>query len=135
VNGELRVSDAEREQVVDRLRAAAGEGRLQVEELEQRIDAAYAARTRGDLATLERDLPARGPRAREREDFRHHLSVFLAVNAGLIVIWALTGMGYFWPVWPMLGWGIGVLAHAGCGGKAGACSRSPSRGPSEPSSA
>ena len=30
----------------------------------------------------------------------------------LVVIWALTGAGYFWPIWPMLGWGIGVLSHA-----------------------
>ena len=30
----------------------------------------------------------------------------------LLAIWALTGAGYFWPVWPALGWGIGILMHA-----------------------
>ncbi|HEU4321125.1 MAG TPA: 2TM domain-containing protein [Acidimicrobiia bacterium] len=29
----------------------------------------------------------------------------------LVVIWALSGQNYFWPVWPMLGWGIGLLLH------------------------
>jgi hypothetical protein len=36
----------------------------------------------------------------------------------LLGIWALTGMGYFWPIWPMMGWGIGLaadLAGGGCG--------------------
>jgi hypothetical protein len=53
-----RASDAEREAVVTRLREAAAEGRLTVEELSQRIDAAYRASTRGDLEPLTADLPA-----------------------------------------------------------------------------
>jgi uncharacterized protein DUF1707/cell wall-active antibiotic response 4TMS protein YvqF len=53
-----RASDAEREAVVARLRDAAGEGRLTVEELAERIDAAYAARTQAELEPLTRDLPA-----------------------------------------------------------------------------
>ncbi len=47
-----------------------------------------------------------------KREFRFHLSVYLAVNALLIVIWAATGAGYFWPIWPMGGWAIGVAAHA-----------------------
>jgi hypothetical protein len=31
----------------------------------------------------------------------------------LVAIWALTGMGYFWPVWPILGWGVFVLGPVG----------------------
>jgi hypothetical protein len=30
----------------------------------------------------------------------------------LVLIWAVTGAAYFWPIWPILGWGIGVLSHA-----------------------
>jgi hypothetical protein len=30
----------------------------------------------------------------------------------MLVIWASTGAGYFWPLWPLAGWGIGVLSHA-----------------------
>jgi Domain of unknown function (DUF1707)/Cell wall-active antibiotics response 4TMS YvqF len=57
---EVRASDAEREATVDRLRHAAGEGRLTLEELAQRVEAADSARTRADLARLVADLPAEG---------------------------------------------------------------------------
>src|SRR5918995_6580469 len=53
----LRASDTERESTVELLREHGAAGRLDVEELEQRVGAAYAARTRGDLATLLDDLP------------------------------------------------------------------------------
>ena len=55
---ELRVSDAERHQVAEVLRHAAGEGRLDIDELEQRLEAAFAAKTYGELEPLVRDLPA-----------------------------------------------------------------------------
>ena len=53
---ELRASDAERERTADQLRHAAGEGRLTVEELDERLNAAYAARTRGELEQLVGDV-------------------------------------------------------------------------------
>jgi hypothetical protein len=56
----LRASDADRDAVVDRLRDAAGEGRLEPDELEQRVDGALRARTYGDLAELLADIPADG---------------------------------------------------------------------------
>ena len=109
----IRASDAERERVVDDLRAHAGEGRLSVDELDRRIGAVYAATTRKDLAALTADLPRRPRAPRDAAaDFREHLRVYLMVMALLVAIWALTGAGYFWPVWPALGWGIGVFAHA-----------------------
>lgn len=54
---ELRVSDTERDHVVDLLADHAAVGRLTAAELEQRLDRAYAARTRGELAEVMRDLP------------------------------------------------------------------------------
>jgi hypothetical protein len=54
---ELRVSDADREAAVARLRVAGGEGRLTLEELAERVELADAARTRGDLDALTADLP------------------------------------------------------------------------------
>jgi hypothetical protein len=54
---ELRASDADREAVVRRLRRAVGEGRLTVDEFDERAAAAYAARTLGDLDPLTTDLP------------------------------------------------------------------------------
>jgi Domain of unknown function (DUF1707) len=56
----LRVSDADREQTADLLRQAAGDGRITFEELDQRLEAAYAARTYGDLTEVTADLPAAG---------------------------------------------------------------------------
>jgi hypothetical protein len=57
----LRASDADRDRVVDVLRVAAGEGRLTVEELGERVGAALSARTLGELAGLTADLPEDGP--------------------------------------------------------------------------
>lgn len=54
---QLRVSDAEREAVVARLNDATGEGRLTLEEFSERVSQALAARTRGDLDLVVRDLP------------------------------------------------------------------------------
>ena len=63
----LRASDADREQIAERLRKAAAEGRLLAEELEQRIGATFAARTYGELDALVDDLPDdRVVRARPR---------------------------------------------------------------------
>ena len=49
--------------------------------------------------------------ARKRVDFRRHLVVYFVTNAVLWTIWLVTGQGYLWPVWPLAGWGIGVLFH------------------------
>ncbi|MEY2450215.1 MAG: hypothetical protein QOH79_3691 [Acidimicrobiaceae bacterium] len=46
-----------------------------------------------------------------RRVFLLHLSIYLATNLSLIVIWAVTGAGYPWFVFPILGWGIGLVAH------------------------
>ncbi|MBN1171678.1 MAG: DUF1707 and DUF2154 domain-containing protein [Micromonosporaceae bacterium] len=54
---DIRVSDSEREQVVAVLGQAAGEGRLTLDEYTDRVEQAYAARTRGELVPLLRDLP------------------------------------------------------------------------------
>ena len=60
-DGRVRASQAEREGVVERLRVHAGDGRLDIAELERRIEAAYAAKTRGELAELLADLPEPSP--------------------------------------------------------------------------
>ncbi|NLU68938.1 DUF1707 domain-containing protein [Streptomyces sp. HNM0574] len=55
---DMRASDAERERVADLLRDALAEGRLDMDEFQERLDTAYHARTRGELVPLVRDLPA-----------------------------------------------------------------------------
>lgn len=54
----MRISDAERDQVSEILREAAGEGRLDLQELDERISAVYAAKTYADLEPIVADLPA-----------------------------------------------------------------------------
>ena len=56
-----------------------------------------------------RDLAIK--RLKAKNDFKIHLVVYLTVNAMLILIWAMTSSGYFWPIWPVAGWGIGVVMH------------------------
>jgi len=41
-----------------------------------------------------------------------HLGFYITTNAVLVVVWAMTWTGYFWPGWVMFGWGINLMAHA-----------------------
>jgi eukaryotic-like serine/threonine-protein kinase len=45
------------------------------------------------------------------KSFKIHLTFYLLVNVFLIGVWAVIGGGYFWPIWALLGWGLGVAAH------------------------
>lgn len=56
----MRVSDADRDQAAEVLREAAGLGRISLDELNERLDLAYAAKTYADLETVTRDLPRAG---------------------------------------------------------------------------
>jgi|SRR5215471_6511508 len=50
---------------------------------------------------------------KKRRDFRGHVLVYVLVNAFLVAIWALSDdHGFFWPVFPIAGWGIGVVMNA-----------------------
>ena len=51
-------------------------------------------------------------RLKKKRDFKTHVLIYLAVNTFLVAIWAVTSAGFFWPIFPILGWGIGVLANA-----------------------
>jgi hypothetical protein len=109
----LRASDADREQLVAELNDHTVAGRLSTDELEQRLQAAYAARTTGELDDLRRDLPAtpeqRAAASRER---RAHLTRRLLQETGgaagvfvlCVVIWATSGAhhGQFWPGWVLI---------------------------------
>ena len=47
--------------------------------------------------------------AKKRVEFRAHLLVYVLVNSLLWIIWFVSGGGYPWPMWPLAGWGIGVM--------------------------
>ena len=51
-------------------------------------------------------------RLKKRRDFRAHLLVYVLVNGFVVLIWAITGSGFFWPVFPMAAWGIGLVLNA-----------------------
>ena len=51
-------------------------------------------------------------RIRARHQFYLHLVFFLAMNVYLIAVWARSGAPFFWPIWEMFGWGIGLATHA-----------------------
>ena len=51
-------------------------------------------------------------RLKKQRGFRIHLLIYMLVNSFLVAIWAMTGAGFFWPVFPIFGWGIGVAANA-----------------------
>jgi hypothetical protein len=113
-----RASDAERDAVADRLRTAAGEGRLDPDELDERLGKAYAARTHADLEGLTTDLPPIAPAALppespwKSEHFRQRLAGFIVPNLVCNAIWLASGAGYWWPVWVLLGTGIGLAVTA-----------------------
>jgi 2TM domain len=50
-------------------------------------------------------------RIRAKRALGLHATIYLAVNPLLIAVWALTGRGYFWPIWPILGWGLALGLH------------------------
>ena len=51
-------------------------------------------------------------RLKKKHDFHGHLLVYGMVNTFIVAIWAVTGSGFFWPIFPMVGWGIGVVMNA-----------------------
>jgi Domain of unknown function (DUF1707) len=121
VGGKLvvRLSNAERQVVVERLRDGFADGRLTLDELHERLDRAYGATTRGDVVPLTADLPR--PKVTRRRDTRR-LRVpwtFLEVNAILWGIWgaqelfATSGTTTPWPLIVTLPWGaLIVVARA-----------------------
>jgi 2TM domain len=51
-------------------------------------------------------------RLRKKRDFAMHVVIYLLVNGFLVVIWAVTSGDFFWSIFPIAGWGIGLAANA-----------------------
>jgi hypothetical protein len=110
--GQIRVSDAERERLVEELHEHTVAGRLTSEEYEERLGAVYAARTRSDLDALRTDLPVSTVAARAAlVERKSRLRRRLAQEAGggatasllCVAIWIASGAnGAFWPIWVIL---------------------------------
>lgn len=117
---EMRAGDADRQQVADRLRAALEEGRLDLQEYDERVQRAYAAKTYGDLDGLLTDLPvsqvmqvpvavtAGNP---TRDWLGQVWGSWFGVAAVTTAVWVVTSIAsgelqYFWPAWVAVPWGF-----------------------------
>lgn len=120
----LRASDADRERTATLLREHTGAGRLTPEELSDRLDVAYAARTVAELETLVHDLPdaaaspatgtARRPaRPGARQRVLHATGYAVLITVVCVVVWLATGAaGSFWPKWILLGSAVRLAFYA-----------------------
>jgi hypothetical protein len=134
----MRASDRDRQEVVDRLRGAVQDGRLQMDEFVDRMGQAYQALTYGDLAPLHADLPTSGsqrqaappassaPPAPVCGPWRGVLAglpttlkvlwtIWLAIVSINVVVWGLVSattahLLYPWPLWVAGPWGAALLA-------------------------
>lgn len=134
----MRAGNEDREKVVGHLNSAFAEGRLDVSELDERVAAAYQAKTLGELVPLTADLPAQyaaspvrrpapQPPARPAGEHHHETARWAPSGGGLaiflvnVLIWAAVSAGrddlvYFWPIWtaiPLLLAVVGVVASGG----------------------
>ncbi len=121
----LRASDADREAVAARLREAHAQGRLTVEEFQDRLDATYASRTHGELVPITEDLPVAEHRpgaAVERPDdeddgsLRAAWAVWATAVLINVVVWGIASASsgdwiYFWPGWVAGPWGAVLLVR------------------------
>ena len=127
ITASVRAGDRERERTANQLGSALAQGYLEMGEYETRLTAAFAAYTTAELGGLVADLPLaqlrrNDPRRREarraaaRRGVQIHLAGYLAMVVIALTVWLAVGLTagawYFWPVWPILGAGIGVLGHA-----------------------
>jgi hypothetical protein len=111
---QLRASDDDRERVAAQLRRHATDGRLTMDELDERLAQTYGARTHGDLARLLRDLPAVPPDAgltpagreptppvRRRRGIPPAVwASYFSVNLVVFAIWLVAGVtGDSWNPW------------------------------------
>jgi hypothetical protein len=106
---QLRVSDADRERLIEELHEHTVAGRLTAEELEERIGGVYRATTYADLDALHTDLPVSASsvqlelskrKSRLRRRLAQEAGGSLSVSAICVGIWILSGAdGGFWPGW------------------------------------
>jgi hypothetical protein len=122
---ELRAADVDREQVIERLRLAQFEGRLDINEFDERVAAAWAARTYGELDTLTADLPppvarptgAVAPPSRDPDRSgpgRPVVAAWLTASLVNVVIWGIVSVStasfvYPWWIWVAGPWGAVIL--------------------------
>jgi hypothetical protein len=130
---DMRAGDADREQVLERLRAANAEGRLDLDEFDERVTATLVARTYGELAALTVDLPGeppspdtvvalppaappalREPAGQQPRDLHAAASAWAGVSVTTVAIWAVGCIAtasfiHPWWLWVVGPWGAVLL--------------------------
>ncbi len=116
----LRASDNDRECVADRLRLAAGEGRLLAEELEERLEGVFSARTYGELNALVADLPVPAGQTQRRLPVWVRASLVLALVMGVlsaaaiaaaIAVMLIIMTVVAWVAWVTVSWAVFGRGH------------------------
>lgn len=96
---DIRASDADRNRIIDLLGEAAGEGRLTVAELEERIEAAAAARYESELQVLVQDLPVgQSPVTQRSQDLTHRANIPQVMPKVLHASWSSIVRAGAWQV-------------------------------------
>ena len=98
---DVRASDAERNAYADLLRRHHAEGRLDTDELEERLERCYAAKTRGQLDALTTDLPRRQLATRHRRGPIPRPLACLVAIAAIVTVSMATGAHVIWLVWAL----------------------------------
>lgn len=122
----VRAGDRDRESTAEILGQALAQGYLDMPEYESRLQTTFAAHTTPELQQLTADLPVAqlrrndprrraARRATARRGVQIHLAAYLAMVVIVLTVWLVVGLSagawYFWPIWPILGAGLGVVAH------------------------
>ena len=127
----LRAADVDRAAVAGVLGQHMSAGRLTVDEYDERLTRAYAAKTYGELAELTADLPttrphvhtpAGAPPAAVCATDGDPRAAWLTTSLVVLTVWLATSVAswelhYFWPVWVIGPWGAVLLAQTLGGGK------------------
>lgn len=126
-SADARVGDVDRQRAAALLTDATAAGYLRLDELDQRLGVVWSATTHRQLLAAQSDLPEQVHRARARSEvaaavraaarssLRPHLASYVGVMVLLVAVWLVHALSsaawYPWPVWPALGWGIGLWGH------------------------
>jgi hypothetical protein len=126
----IRASDSERDETAKRIQAATAEGRLTLQEADERLTGVFASKYRHELVTFVADLPSeelmrpsgRGVTQPDRagEDAaERRANVAVAIHAAIVVVisvvlissWAQGDRSFFWPAFPMFWLFVSLLAN------------------------
>jgi hypothetical protein len=111
----LRATEADRERAHGLVSEAYADGRLDRDELEARVEHLSGRLTLGELALLVADLEPTNPPRRQASDGAggtsvRELTAALGSSLACLLVWQVSGRGFFWPLWVMVYTGLPIAA-------------------------